>query len=400
MKNAQFDLHYPSNSGFKKSAISFYKGEPDLKSLFYSNGSSDNLEKEQRLFVTDNTISELPCIKNFTSLFTKDISSKANSTTSIAVYKKDILLVLGSGEKYKTIDSVLSIIKTALDFNLSRKCTFVAIGGGVISDMTGFASSAYKRGVSVEFVPTTLLSMVDASVGGKTGCDFEGYKNMVGSFYPARNIYIFPSFVKSLPENEYRSGLAEAIKTALLFSKGMCSIFSNEKENVASRDDETLFKIIDGCVRAKSSVVHKDFREKSKRALLNYGHTFGHALESVAGLGKVTHGEAVAWGIGRALDLGVALGLTNKSYAENAKQMLSSYGYDMESLQKAVAPADEKDGESLTDARLNKANEILSSVHKDKKNSGSKMIRVIMQKSICRNIIQEVSENDILSVLK
>src|SRR5574344_830898 len=152
MKNAQFDLHYPSNSGFKKSAISFYKGEPDLKSLFYSNGSSDNLEKEQRLFVTDNTISELPCIKNFTSLFTKDISSKANSTTSIAVYKKDILLVLGSGEKYKTIDSVLSIIKTALDFNLSRKCTFVAIGGGVISDMTGFASSAYKRGVSVEFV--------------------------------------------------------------------------------------------------------------------------------------------------------------------------------------------------------------------------------------------------------
>ena len=258
----------------------------------------------------------------------------------------------------------------------------------------------FRSGVSVEFVPTTLLSMVDASVGGKTGCDFEGYKNMVGSFYPARNIYIFPSFVKSLPENEYRSGLAEAIKTALLFSKEMCSIFANEKEKVASRDDETLFKIIDGCVRAKSSVVHKDFREKSKRALLNYGHTFGHALESVAGLGKVTHGEAVAWGIGRALDLGVALGLTNKSYAENAKQMLSSYGYDMESLQKAVAPADEKDGESLTDARLNKANEILSSMHKDKKNSGSKMIRVIMQKSICRNIIQEVSENDILSVLK
>ncbi|MEE0353611.1 MAG: 3-dehydroquinate synthase, partial [Treponema sp.] len=182
-----FELLFPENSGFDKTDILFYSGKSDLCRLYLS---AEN--KRNRLFVTDTNIA--PLCADFISHFTDE---NANNIKAPSVFKKenDILCIIGAGEKFKTIENVLEIVRAALNSNFNRNCLFVAIGGGVLSDMTGFAASMFKRGVDVEFVPTTLLSDVDASIGGKTGCDFDSYKNMIGAFYPAKKIHIWSSFI-------------------------------------------------------------------------------------------------------------------------------------------------------------------------------------------------------------
>lgn len=402
MNSTEFDLIYGQNTGFDKTKIFFYEGTPNLTELFYPNEFAPEAEHKAqpvRLFVTDTTISELPSVKHFISLFTSDETSSLNLPAFTAHRGKDVLLVLGAGEEYKTINSVLSIEQVALDYNLDRRCIFTAIGGGVICDMTGFAASLFKRGVKCEFVPTTLLAMVDASIGGKTGCDFKGYKNMIGTFYPAAAVYIWSDFVQSLSQKEYRSGLAEAVKTALLFSKDLYSVFIKERDSITIRKSETLAQIIKACVEAKAAVVQDDFRETSKRALLNFGHTFGHALESVAGLGTISHGDAVAWGMGRALDLGVQLGICNSIYADATKEMLASFEWDMNPIPAVIAPKPTGNQKNDEERRKAVADELIKSMHKDKKNGSTSLIRIITQKSICDNVIQEVSESKILPVL-
>ncbi len=363
-KTSSFILKYPENSGFDKTDIIFYSGTPELEKIYF------DCEKTypNRLFVTDTNIASLDCMKTFLSRV------EANDAQG------DRLLVLGAGEKYKTIESVLEIVKKALDANFNRNCVFVGIGGGVICDMTAFAASMFKRGVDVEFVSTTLLADVDASVGGKTGCDFESYKNMIGAFYPAKRLHIAPQFVKSLPEKEYISGLAEAIKTALLFSPSMTELLKTQKDKIMARDDEAVQSIITECAKAKAAIVQEDFKEKGNRAFLNYGHTFGHALESVSGLGEITHGEGVAWGMARAAELSLNLSLCSKEFAKDTIDLLESYGYDTK-----------KAGENLKE-------KILSAMHKDKKNNSS-AIRVILQSGPQQTIIKEVSDKELEAVI-
>lgn len=380
MSDNIFTFSYPADSGFGTSSIHFHSGSPALESLFQKNDSVP------RLFVTDSTIASLDSVQNFINLFKLD--KKVSEFPCTGQHGTDLLLILGPGEKYKTLESVTTILETALSHNLNRNCEFVAIGGGVICDMTAFAASMFKRGVSVSFVPTTLLSMVDASVGGKSGCDFKGYKNMIGAFWPAKVLHVWPQFVLSLPENEYVSGLGEALKTALLFSPEMWKEFSENKERVLARDSEILQKTISECVRAKAKIVEEDFREHGRRSFLNLGHTFGHALESVAGLGAITHGEAVVWGIGRALDLSKRLSLCSDSYAEETKKVLKEYGYDMNSVPAVLG----KNGESRTE-------KLMEAMRKDKKNQTSD-IRVILQKGLCDTLIQTVGDEDIEAVLK
>lgn len=363
-KTSSFILKYPENSGFDKTDIIFYSGTPELEKIYF------DCEKTypNRLFVTDTNIASLDCMKTFLS------KVEANDAQG------DRLLVLGAGEKYKTIESVLEIVKKALDANFNRNCVFVGIGGGVICDMTAFAASMFKRGVDVEFVSTTLLADVDASVGGKTGCDFESYKNMIGAFYPAKRLHVAPQFVKSLPEKEYISGLAEAIKTALLFSPSMTELLKTQKDKIMARDDEAVQSIITECAKAKAAIVQEDFKEKGNRAFLNYGHTFGHALESVSGLGEITHGEGVAWGMARAAELSLNLSLCSKEFAKDTIDLLESYGYDTK-----------KAGENLKE-------KILSAMHKDKKNNSS-AIRVILQSGPQQTIIKEVSDKELEAVI-
>jgi len=384
MKNNTFELSYPSDSGFDKTEISFFNGDIQLEQAFAAG------ETAKRLFVTDTTIARLDQVKSFFDSFTAEQTASTTETPYIARRQDDVLIVLGPGESFKTMDSVLAIVRTALLHNFDRHCIFTAIGGGVICDMTGFAASIFKRGVAVEFVPTTLLAMVDASLGGKTGCDFEGYKNMIGSFYPASRLYVWTSFVQSLPDAEYRSVLAEAVKTALLFSKKMYALFATRKKEIDARNQQILDTMILLCVQAKASVVRKDFRETGQRALLNFGHTFGHALESTAGLGKVTHGDAVAWGIGRALDLSVRLDLCSESYAQQTKKMLALYGWDMNGIPAALLSAGMHRDEA---ARV-----LIDAMHKDKKNIGGTM-RLILQSGLCHTEIVEVSGQKIQTVL-
>jgi len=374
MSNNTFEITYPSIfAGTEKSEINFINGTPDLLPIF-NPGVAESENGKRRLFVTDATVASLDCMKDFIAKFDDGICGK------------DCLIILGSGEPYKTVESVLNIVKTAVDADFTRKDIFVGIGGGVICDITAFAASIFKRGAAVQLVPTTLLAMVDASIGGKTGCDFDNYKNMIGSFFPAQKLYYFAEFVNSLSENQYRSGLAEAVKTAILFDKELFDIFKTQSDKIKARDKDILQTIIHKCVSAKAKVVEEDFREEGIRATLNLGHTFGHALESIAGLGVVTHGEAVAWGIGRAIALSCNKGYCLESKKNEILDLLALYDYDTNSIPSAVQ------GGGLGER-------FLSAMHKDKKNLNSK-VRVIIPKDICNISIEEVDDSEILAVLK
>lgn len=374
------ELSFPPDSGFSSSHILFYSGRPDLSSLFPPADSTRN-----RLFVTDSTIASLEPCREFFFRFTG--GRQASQLPAVYRDAADTLCVLGAGESFKTMENVLAIARAALDSNFNRNCLFVSIGGGVLCDMTGFAASIFKRGVDVEFVPTTLLADVDAAIGGKTGCDFGSYKNMIGSFYPARNIHIWSGFVQSLPQKEFISGLGEVIKTALLFSRELTDILKASPDAVLGRNQELLEKMIFICAQAKAKTVHEDFREHGKRSFLNYGHTFAHALESAAGLGTVTHGEAVAWGIARALDLSRMTGRCSGQFAAECKELLSSYGYDIRPVPGAL--------QGMPGAQQ----KLLEAMHKDKKNSSSR-VKVILQSGAQETHITEVSDSELCGALQ
>ncbi|GHV84691.1 3-dehydroquinate synthase [Spirochaetia bacterium] len=250
------------------------------------------------------------------------------------------VLTLPPGEAAKTWQSVETILRAARNNGLGRDGLFIGIGGGVICDLTAFAASIYMRGAELALVPTTLLCMVDAAVGGKTGFDLEGLKNLAGTFYPAKAVFIASEALKTLPLREWKSGLAELFKTAVLskdesfFEELRRFIETGGFENPGFTNSETteqFLSLIEKAVLVKGRIVEVDPREDlnnaagfgmdaaaggTERALLNLGHTFGHALESALGLGTVTHGEAVAWGLARSAELGQQLGITPPKRAE------------------------------------------------------------------------------------
>lgn len=390
-ENDLFTINYQKQYiAAPKSEIYFFQDKIDLKKLFFSQAQDC-----RRVFAIDTNVAALPCLKNFTALFAaqKSDASKKSAAAKIkpGVYdgtgaaKGSALVIINAGEKHKTIKSVLQIVKAALDRAFTRRDVFCAIGGGVMTDMTAFAAAIYKRGAVCEFVPTTLLAMVDAAMGGKTGCDFDDYKNMIGAFYPARALYVYPEFVQSLSAAQYRSGFAEAFKTALLYDKAMFNQIKKNKEKILKRDRDFVFKMIKACAKAKARVVQKDMTEKNIRMQLNLGHTFGHALETCAGLGKISHGDAVAWGIGRALELSQKLGLCSKEYRQSVAELLDYFGWESKASPKCFCP---KGG----------GQKLLEAMRRDKKNSSSK-IRMILQRGLCDTVITEVNDKDILKCL-
>ncbi|MDR1867626.1 MAG: 3-dehydroquinate synthase [Treponema sp.] len=225
--------------------------------------------------------------------------------------------VIPAGEMHKNWQSVSLMLQAAHKAGISRDGCFIAVGGGVVSDMAGFAASVYMRGVSFSIVATTLLAMVDAAIGGKTACDYCDLKNLIGTFYPASKVFIPLESLKTLPALEWKSGRAELIKTAIL----------NRSEHILDRIAAlSLEKQISRAVAIKGSIVESDPYERGeKRIILNLGHTFGHALETATGLGTVSHGEAVAWGIARACALGEALGNTPPERSKKILDLLSDY---------------------------------------------------------------------------
>jgi 3-dehydroquinate synthase len=283
--------------------------------------------------------------------------------------------ILKSGEENKTWQSVQTILNAASEKGLGRDGTFIAIGGGVIGDLAGFAASVYMRGLNLILIPTTLLAMVDASVGGKTGFDLFGVKNLAGSFYPAQSVYIPLDALSTLPQKEWKSGFAELIKTAILDSEE----FLNELLKISDfslSNAETVGNCIERAVRYKGSIVCEDPKETGIRKLLNLGHTFGHALESTAGFGNLTHGEAVAWGIMRACELGTALGVTQPDRAKKISDLVVSFGYET----------------ACPHPLANDKDKLMNAMKSDKKKKSGKLTFIVPDEKSARPVTIETEE--------
>ncbi len=217
-------------------------------------------------------------------------------------------VILPDGEQYKTLDVLNRIFDALLQNRCDRQTTIVALGGGVIGDMAGFAAATYQRGVPFIQVPTTLLSQVDSSVGGKTGVNHPLGKNMIGAFYQPRAVVIDTETLNTLPDRELSAGLAEVIKYGLIRDLGFFAWLEAHMDRLLARDPAALAEAIERSCRNKAEVVAADEREAGVRAILNLGHTFGHAIETGMGYGAWLHGEAIAAGMVMAADLSSRLG--------------------------------------------------------------------------------------------
>ena len=231
-------------------------------------------------------------------------------------------IALPDGEQYKTLEYLNRIFDALLEKNCNRDITLIALGGGVVGDMTGFAAASYQRGVEFIQVPTTLLSQVDSSVGGKTGVNHVLGKNMIGAFYQPNAVFIDIDTLDTLPDRELSAGLAEVIKYGLIVDAEFFAWLEQHIDELVKRDKAALEQAILVSCRTKADVVAKDEREAGVRALLNLGHTFGHAIEAGMGYGTWLHGEAVAAGMAMAADLSHRMGWISASDQNRVRQLL------------------------------------------------------------------------------
>lgn len=230
-------------------------------------------------------------------------------------------LILPAGERYKTANSLQKIYDAALAHRLERSSLIVALGGGVIGDMAGYAAATWLRGIDLVQVPTTLLAMVDSSIGGKTGINHPHGKNLIGAFYQPKLVWIDPEVLRTLPAREFRAAMAEAIKYGVIWDAELFKLLldSSRLDQIRYVKPDLLHTILYRCAKAKAEVVSKDEKEGNLRAILNYGHTIGHAIEMVTNYRIFNHGEAVALGMAAAGSIAVALGFWSES--DQAQQM-------------------------------------------------------------------------------
>lgn len=230
--------------------------------------------------------------------------------------------ILPDGECFKTLESFNQVLTSMLKEGMGRDSTVVALGGGVVGDISGFAASAYQRGVDFVQVPTTLLAQVDSSVGGKTGVNHELGKNMIGAFYQPRGVVIDTDCLRTLPARELSAGMAEVIKYGIIWDSELFELLESSMSRLLALDGDLLSSVIARCCSIKADVVHQDEKEGGIRAILNLGHTFGHAIENHVGYGVWLHGEAVAAGIVLASYLSLKRGYIDRSYYDRIRRLL------------------------------------------------------------------------------
>lgn len=233
-------------------------------------------------------------------------------------------VVVEDGEQYKTQHTIDQIYTRLLNEQHNRTTTLIALGGGVVGDMTGYAAACYQRGVNFIQIPTTLLSQVDSSVGGKTGINHPLGKNMVGAFKQPQAVFIDVTMLKTLPAREFSAGYAEVVKYALLGDASFLDWLEDNQQAIIDLDTNALITMISHCCNMKARIVEQDETEQGKRALLNLGHTFGHAIEVQMGYGEWLHGEAVATGMLMAADLSQRLGHISTQDVSRIKTVLES----------------------------------------------------------------------------
>ena len=230
------------------------------------------------------------------------------------------------GEAHKNLHTVENIYTYLAAQQADRKSTIVALGGGVTGDMSGFVAATFLRGIDCVQMPTTLLSQVDSSVGGKTGVNHQKGKNLVGAFHQPRLVLIDTATLSTLSEREFQSGLYEIVKYGLIYDSSFFSFLESNLDNLLARGEETLEQVITRCCEIKAEVTSQDERESDLRRILNFGHTFGHALEVATSYVRLTHGEAVALGMLTSIELSCELDLLDSRAADRAVRMIRSVG--------------------------------------------------------------------------
>ncbi len=245
--------------------------------------------------------------------------------------------VIPAGEKSKNLDTVKELYSSLVSLKLDRQSTLIALGGGVVGDITGFAAATFLRGINFVQIPTSLLAQADSSIGGKTGVDFEGGKNLIGAFYQPRFVFINVNTLRTLPERELKSGLAEVIKHGLILDGDFYEYIDYNIGKIMSFDENVLQYITKMNCSIKGKVVEQDEREGGLRAILNFGHTIGHAVESVSGF-TMLHGECVSVGIAGAYRLALKLGMVDAKMTGAVETTLKKAGLPVK-VQKMSAKA-------------------------------------------------------------
>ena len=265
------------------------------------------------------------------------------------------VITIGTGEEIKTLDTVQEIYARLLSIQADRSAFIVGVGGGIVCDIAGFAASTFLRGVRFGFVATSLLAQVDASVGGKNGVNFEGYKNMVGLFHQPEFVICDPESLKTLPAREISCGLAEIVKHGAIADADLFAYLEQNAEDILALDSRAIQKLVRASVRIKSAIVSRDETEKGERRLLNFGHTFGHAIEKVTG---VSHGEAVSMGMVIASALSVKKGLLSTQEYQRLQAVLKNL--------------------KLPTRREAEPQKILDAIGRDKKRAGDRIHFVLL----------------------
>jgi 3-dehydroquinate synthase len=241
-------------------------------------------------------------------------------------HKNIYQFLLPDGEIHKNLDNYRVILDFLIQNKFRRNDTLIALGGGVVGDLGGFVAASFQRGMGFVQIPTSLLAQVDSSVGGKTAVNHPSGKNMIGAFYQPKAVFIDTQTLDTLPEREYLSGLAEVVKYAMLGEESIKSILTSKTDEVLKRNKKTLEELIYYSCSKKAIIVAKDEKENGVRALLNLGHTFGHAIENLTDYKKYLHGEAIAIGICMAINLSLAKQLISASAAEDFKSLILKLG--------------------------------------------------------------------------
>jgi 3-dehydroquinate synthase len=289
-------------------------------------------------------------------------------------------IVLPAGESAKTLDGTARVLEALARLGASRDAAVIALGGGVGGDLAGFAAATWMRGIDFVQIPTTLLAMVDSSVGGKTGVNIAAGKNLVGAFHQPRAVFIDTATLATLPKREYAAGLAEVVKYGAIGDADFFAWLEANADALDAQDDDALAEAIGFSCRYKAGVVARDEREQGERALLNFGHTFGHALEAERGYGDLLHGEAVAIGMVLAAKLSAQLGRAPAGDADRLARLLSRFG-----LPVAAPPAD--------------ASALLARMRLDKKNVSGRL-RLILWRGIGKaEIVPDVDEASVRRLL-
>ena len=289
--------------------------------------------------------------------------------------------ILPDGERHKTLATASGVMDAMIDAGFGRDAAVVALGGGVVGDIAGFAAACVQRGVDLVQIPTTLLAQVDSSVGGKTGVNHSRGKNLIGAFHQPRCVIIDPRTLDTLPLDEYRAGIAEVIKYGLIRDAAFLGWLEDNIEALLGRDPETVMHAIRRSCEIKAEVVAADEREAGLRALLNFGHTFGHAIEVNTGYQTWRHGEAVAVGSVLAAGLSERLGLLQPDQAERVRRLISAAGLPVQPPPGSV-------------------DDLLTAMHRDKKVRDRRLHFILLEQLGHAKVSADVPEAVLIDTLR